>query len=236
MRLNTPLGSSLQYTDAKMRDVEAELRKIRASTSMRDDRRHERRQQLRADSAAADRQHESMSAPRSKTSKRSFASASRNMAGLNLMISQRQSSGVDFDSGSGYRTLTEISQRSHGAACRRFPALPISRAARKARIRRLPCASRMSWRAILGSDDGSHRQRAAPVDRRRSDQHLARARRPGLRRHRAVAEAAARDLDRLGRSVRHQHAHRRERQSRSSCRCDKWRTSLRPAARNRFVV
>ena len=28
MRLNTPLGSSLQYTDAKMRDVEAELRKI----------------------------------------------------------------------------------------------------------------------------------------------------------------------------------------------------------------
>jgi hydrophobic/amphiphilic exporter-1 (mainly G- bacteria), HAE1 family len=28
MRLNTPLGSSLQYTDAKMRDVETELRKI----------------------------------------------------------------------------------------------------------------------------------------------------------------------------------------------------------------
>ncbi len=28
MRLNTPLGSSLQYTDAKMRDVEAELRKL----------------------------------------------------------------------------------------------------------------------------------------------------------------------------------------------------------------
>ncbi len=28
MRLNTPLGSSLEYTDAKMRDVEAELRQI----------------------------------------------------------------------------------------------------------------------------------------------------------------------------------------------------------------
>jgi HAE1 family hydrophobic/amphiphilic exporter-1 len=109
MRLNTPLGSSLQYTDAKLRDVEAELRKIRGVEVMVttvgtsegsnfarilvrlvDNRKHERASQQDIE----------------KTIRERLAQ----MAGLNLIISQGNRPVSISILGPDSERLTEISQ------------------------------------------------------------------------------------------------------------------------------
>jgi HAE1 family hydrophobic/amphiphilic exporter-1 len=109
MRLNTPLGSSLQYTDAKMRDVEAELRKIAGveavvTTVGTSEGRNFARILLRlSDRTKHDR-------PSQKEIEATIRERLANLAGVNLMINQNNRPVQISILGPDTERLTQISE------------------------------------------------------------------------------------------------------------------------------
>ena len=71
LRLNTPVGSSLEYTDSKVRQVEAVLKAYPGDRADDDDDRHRRRPQLRARQPEARRPRQAAAARRRSSSRRS---------------------------------------------------------------------------------------------------------------------------------------------------------------------
>ena len=85
LRLNTPVGSSLEYTDAKVQAVEEVLKRFPEIDLVDDDRRHRRRAQLRARQPAAGRP-QGPARCRRRISRRAIREALKPIPGIELAI------------------------------------------------------------------------------------------------------------------------------------------------------
>ena len=166
LRVNTPIGSSLQYTDAKVRDVESVAARDSGRRCHRHDDRHRGRQELCAHRAATERSEEE-STPVAKGHRKDGA-RTHCADGRPRPYHSRQQwyAGIHFDSRPGYQEACCLVRRPDGALVE-DPRYRGPGEQRQGCESDDCCAHQQRAGQRHGIDDATYRQCAAAADRGR---------------------------------------------------------------------